>query len=258
MKLTLRLVSTFAGLAILTVAVACGGAGDAAGDGNAEELDLPKGIPNPLDESIGESIGETLEIETDSPASSGMMIPRATNAEQLIFFSQIVLVGTIASIEQEILFGGYDENGQPESYEDEEGTPYTDYMVEVERLLKSDGNVVEGGTFTMRLFGHANPTGTQILSIQPVLPNVGDSLLLALGKNPDHTYGSGPDGLIGLDSGKPVFIDGQVLTEMASSDFLEAIVVAVAETAITDVDVDSGREKFDPETGLIEPEPSGE
>jgi hypothetical protein len=231
MNSSLRWASTFAGFAILAVAVACGAssvgiAGDISGgvseevgaNGDTEELDLQKGVPEPLDETI----------EPESSSSSGMLLPRATNAEQLILFSQIVLVGTIASIDQEVFFGGYGEDGQPESFTDEEGTPYTDYMVEVERLLKGDGIVEEGATFTLRLFGHANPTGTQVLSIEPVLPNVGDSMLFALGKNPDHTYGSGPDGLVSLESGRPVFIDGQVLTEMASSEFLDAIALAVA------------------------------
>jgi|GEM_PF-2942781 hypothetical protein len=197
MKSTPRWASTFAGFAILAVAVACGGAGDPEG---TEELELPKGVPEPL--------GETIEPESSS--SSGMLIPRATNAEHLTLFSQIVLVGTISSIDQEIFFGGYGEDGQPESFAnaDEEGTPYTDYVVEVDRLLKGDSNVEEDGTFTLRLFGHANPTGTQVLSIEPVLPDVGDSMLFALGKNPDHTYGAGPDGLVSLESGQPVFIDG--------------------------------------------------
>ncbi len=208
------------GFAVLVIAVACGGAdGPNDTDNDIREIDLPEGIPDI----------EATTIEPDSPTSSGMLVPRAQTVEELVDRSKIVVVGTIASVKQEFLFGGYDENGQPESFEDEEGTQYTDFVVEVDQLLKGDGIVVEGGTFILRLFGHRNPSGTQVLSIEPILPDVGDSLVFALGTNPDGTYGSGPDGLIEVDTGRPVFIDGQPFPgATGAGEFINAIAEAVA------------------------------
>lgn len=176
---------------------------------------------------------EATTIESDQvdvQVSSGMLVPRAQNVQELIDRSQIIVVGTVASVSREFMLGGYDENGLTFAAETEEdGTPFTDYVVVIEQLLKGDGVVVEGGTFTLRLFGHGNPSGTQILSVQPGLPELGESLVLALGTNPDGTYGSGPDGLIEIDSGRPVFIDGRPFPgAMGAGEFISAIAEAVA------------------------------
>ena len=84
----------------------------------------------------------------------------------------------------------------------------TDYQVQIEGVLKGDGTITDGGTLTLRMFGHLNSQGGAITSFVFQLPNPGDRLLFALGRNPDGTYGSGPEGLLDVSGETVAFADG--------------------------------------------------
>ena len=59
----------------------------------------------------------------------------------------------------------------------------------------------------LRMFGHLNPRGGAITSVVSQLPNPGDRLF-ALGRNPDGTYGTGPQGLLDVSGETVAFADG--------------------------------------------------
>ena len=137
--------------------------------------------------------GATTVHAPSAPASSGMMIPRPNTVEDLLARSQVIVLGTINSVlaEKLIYFG---EDGMPVAADEESGLPFTDYDVRVESVLKGDGVIENGGVLVLRMFGHLSNPGAIITPNVFFLPNVGDSLLFALGENPDGTYGSGPGG----------------------------------------------------------------
>ena len=139
-----------------------------------------------------------------APVSSGMMVPCPTSAEELVARSDIIAVGTIMSVLEERLMGPYGEDGQPLPAE-EDGLPYTDYKVRVEGVLKGDEQVQ---ALVLRMFGHLSNPSAIITPNVFTLPNPGDHLLFALGRNPDGTYGSGPDGLLNIDGEKVSYADG--------------------------------------------------
>ena len=96
--------------------------------------------------------------EPDDPSSeqvsSGMMVPRPESIEVLVRMSHIIVLGTISAVLDEKLIGAYGEDGNPYVPVEESGTPYTDYEVRVESVLKNDGDVEDGGTLVLRMFGH--------------------------------------------------------------------------------------------------------
>ena len=61
------------------------------------------------------------------------------------------------------------------------------------------------------------------------LPEPGAHLLFALGRNPDGTYGSGPEGLINVDGDLAAFSDGvQFGDGIESEAFVEQVALAAA------------------------------
>ena len=151
-----------------------------------------------------------------APVSSGMMVPRSTTAEELVARADIIAVGTIMSVLGERLMGPYGEDGQPFP-EGEDGLPYTDYDVRVEGVLKGDQRVE---ALVLRMFGHLNNPNAIITPNVFTLPNPGDHLLFALGRNPDGTYGSGPEGLLNIDGEKVSYADGVPFAAEISPDQL--------------------------------------
>ena len=91
---------------------------------------------------------------------------------------------------------------------EEGGIPVTDYRVQIEGVLKGDGTVTDGGRLTLRMFGHLSDSNAIITPNVFTLPNISDHLLFALGRNPDGTYGSGPEGLLNVDGAKVEYADG--------------------------------------------------
>ena len=178
--------------------------------------------------------GRTITIEDEwarwsasnenTPVSSGMMIPRPNSIEELVAQSRIIVLGTIRSVLDEIRFGAYGEDGKPTSGGEEPGTPYTDYEVRIESVLKDDGDVEDGGTLVLRMFGHLSQQ-SDVVTLAPVqLPQPGTHYLLALGQNPDGTYGSGSEGLIYVDGETVAYTDGVAFsTELTGQEFVEAV-----------------------------------
>ena len=86
------------------------------------------------------------------------------------------------------------------------GIAVTDYSVSVDSLLVGDSPPTN--PIILRMPGHvSNKTGA-ITSISFVLPTPGDQFLFALGRNPDGTYGSGPEGLLDVSGETVAFAEG--------------------------------------------------
>ena len=140
--------------------------------------------------------------------SSRMMVPRPESIEVLVRMSHIIVLGTISAVVDEKLIGAYGEDGNPYIPDEESGTPYTDYEVRVESVLKNDGDVEDGGTLVLRMFGHLSQQSDVVTLAAVQLPQPGSHYLLALGRNPDGAYGSGSEGLIYVDGETVAYADG--------------------------------------------------
>jgi hypothetical protein len=142
--------------------------------------------------------------------SSGWISPYPSNVEDLIDRGQIIVIGTLDEKYEEIMMRGYGSDGQPS-----EGTmAFTDYQLNIEEVIKGDDTVSAGTeSVVLRMFGHLNVQNASLDPHISKLPEPGDHLLFALGRNLDGTYGSGGvGGLIDIDSetasGNAVFADG--------------------------------------------------
>ena len=165
----------------------------------------------------------TTSQEPTAPVSSSMMVPRPESIEVLVRMSHIIVPGTISAVLDEIRFGAYGEDGNPYIPGEESGTPYTDYEVRVESVLKNDGDVEDGGTLVLRMYGHLSQQNDVTLAAVQ-LPQPGSHYLLALGRNPDGTYGSGSEGLIYVDGETVAYADGVAFsTELTGEGFVEAV-----------------------------------
>ena len=150
---------------------------------------------------------QTTEQQLGGTVSTGMMVPRPQSAGELVARADIIVLGTIDLVLQEQWLGSYGEDGMPLAVSEENGIPVTDYVVKVEDVLKGDGTVRNDGRFVLRMTGHLSDESAIITPNVFALPNPGDRLLFALGRNPDDTYGSGPEGLLKVDGDKVVYID---------------------------------------------------
>ena len=161
----------------------------------------------------------TTSQEPGSPASSGMMIPRPRTAEELVSAAHVnvIVLGTIDSVLEEKFIGPYGEDGRPLPVDDG-ALPFTDYQVRIDSVLRGDGTVTDGGTLVLRMFGHLSDKNAVIAPNVFTLPNPGDHLLFALGRNPDGTYGSGPEGLLNVDGEEVAYADGVSFDDNVSSE----------------------------------------
>jgi hypothetical protein len=155
---------------------------------------------------------QSTQQQPSGPVSTGMMVPRPSSAQELASRSDVIVLGTIRSIIAEKMIGPYGEDGNPTSAGEEGGTPYTDYEVQIESVLKGDDAVTGAEPLVLRMFGHLSNRDAIITSVVFTLPSLGDHLLFALGRNPDGTYGSGPEGLINVDGDTVVYADGVPFT----------------------------------------------
>ena len=86
--------------------------------------------------------------------------------------------------------------------------PVTDYDLRIENSLMGYSTDADGDSLVLRMFGHLSDANAVITPDLFTLPNPGDRLLFALGRNPDGTYGSGPEGLLKVDGEKVEYVDG--------------------------------------------------
>ncbi|MFQ5968382.1 MAG: hypothetical protein ACE5MI_12365 [Acidimicrobiia bacterium] len=144
-----------------------------------------------------------------SVVSSGMMVPRPESIEDLVAQSDVIVLGTISFVLEETLVGDL---------------PHTDYEVRIDGVLKSDGALEDGGTLVLRMSGHLTQQTDVVTSVHVQLPAPDSYYMLALGQNPDGTYGSGPEGLLDVDGDRVTFADGiGFWTELTGAEFVEAV-----------------------------------
>ncbi len=189
-----------------------------------------------------------------SAPSSGSTIPRAANVEQLVAGAELIAIGAINSVLDEKQIGGYGVDGALMPAEDG-GNPVTDFDVRVESVLKSDGTVAEGEGFVLRMHGHASSDPGVVSSVLFELPEVGDRLLFALGRNPDGTFGSGPEGLLDVNDAIVTYADGEPFAAHISPDELVEDIrdLSAAESAPVQ-QVAVSQSPADPSSGMTEDE----
>jgi hypothetical protein len=171
------------------------------------------------------------------------MAPRPTSVEEFVYGlvslrvaapADVIVVATISSVLAEKLLGPYGEDGTALPADEESGMPFTDYLVQIESVLKADDAVTGADTLVLRMFGYMSrrgrllrghdEAGGPIFSVSFQLPSPGDHLLLVLRRNPDGTYGSGPGGLLNIDGATVAFADGFLFPfEMAPAQFMDEI-----------------------------------
>ena len=162
----------------------------------------------------------TLPVSSEGEAPEpviGAMVPRPTSVEELVAGAHVIVLGQISSVLEEKWIGPYGEDGRP-MLTDEDGLPFTDYLLQIESVLKGDGTVTDGGSLVLRMFGHLSNQNAIVTPDLFPLPDPGDHLLFALGRNPDGTYGTGPERLLNLDGEKVVYVDGVPFATEASPD----------------------------------------
>ena len=194
---------------LIVVGLACG----------AGETPAPKETGSPPESPQAE--GPSTVGPSSGPVSTGSMMRRPSSVEDLVARAGVIVLGTIDSVLEERQIGPYyGEHGKPLPVGEEGGIPVTDYQVQIESVLKGDGALTDGGTLVLRMFGHLSDQNATITSAVFTLPNPGDRLLFSLGRNPDGTYGSGPDGLLNIDGEKVAYADGVPFAAEISPDQL--------------------------------------
>ena len=193
MKRIIGLAVGFGVTATMVIGLACG---------NGETTSPVESDATP----VAQSTEEPGEISTGG--SRGSMVPRPSSADDLVSGASIIVIGTIDSVLEEKTIGPYGEDGQPLPVDEESGLPFTDYDLQIESVLKSDGTVTQGSSLVLRMFGHLSNENAIITLNAFTLPKPGDRLLFALGQNPDGTYGSGTEGLLSLDGTRVEYSDG--------------------------------------------------
>ena len=190
---------------IMAAAVACSDDTPTPTEPDAPDVSSAPAVQStvPVEQSI--SPGEPQSI---APVSSASMIPRPANVEDLIARSQIIVVATIGDDVEEKMIGPYGPDGQPMTDPDSVRA-FTDYQLNIEEVIKSDDTVsASAESVVFRMFGHLDVQKAAPTSVMFKLPEPGDHLLFALGRNPDGTYGSGPEGLIDIESADAAYEDG--------------------------------------------------
>ena len=159
---------------LITLGVSCGSE-------PAPEPDVPP-VPAPASASGPHRPGSIKEFAVGWPTTG----------------ADVIVVATISSVLAEKLLGPYGEDGTALPADEETGSPFTDYLVQIESVLKADDVVAGADTLVLRMFGYLSrqgqgPAGGPIFAgLRNAMPKPGDHLLFILGRNPDGTYGTGP------------------------------------------------------------------
>ncbi len=207
--------------ALIAIGAACGD-GEEPTPAQAPTSTLPLARPAVADTPVPPTTG--VSEPSSGPVTSTMLAPRPESIEVLVRMSHIIVLGTISGVLDEKLIGAYGEDGNPYIPVEESGSPYTDYEVRVESVLKNDGDVEDGGTLVLRMFGHLSQQNDVVTLAAVQLPQPGTHYLLALGRNPDGTYGSGSEGLIYVGGERVAYADGVAFsTELTGEEFVEAV-----------------------------------
>ena len=223
-------------VAVLVIGAACG-----SDEGSPETAGLRPLAPELVTPSPPSPIAEPGDT-SGGQVSSGMMIPRPENIEVLVRMSHIIVLGTISAVLDEKLIGAYGEDGNPYIPVEETGSPYTDYEVRVESVLKDDGDVEDGGTLVLRMFGHLSQQHDNVTLAAVQLPQPGSHYLLALGRNPDDTYGSGSEGLIYVDGETVAYADGVAFsTQLTGEEFVEAVRQEIGRKSLSATSIETAR-----------------
>ena len=219
---------------LITIGVSCGSE-------PAPEPDVPTSPPPASAPGV-----TTAPPVSSGPVSAGSAAPRPTSVEQFAIAyglrcysrcdapADVIVVATISSVLAEKLLGPYGEDGTALPADEESGMPFTDYLVQIESVLKTDDVVAGADTLVLRMSGYMSSRGRLLAGHDPAggpifvesfqLPSPGDHLLLVLRRNPDGTYGSGPGGVLNIDGATVAFADGFVFPfEMAPAQFMDEI-----------------------------------
>ena len=250
---------TAIGVAMLvTLGVSCGG--DPTPEPDVPTSPPPASAPGVTTAPPVPSTGEATTAPPAPAPASASRAPGATSVKEFAFGwpwggADVIVVATISSVLAEKLLGPYGEDGTALPAEchagevtlvgvcrnEETGNmvarfwPFTDYLVQIESVLKADDVVAGADTLVLRMFGYLSrqgqgPAGFPITVGQSLeMPKPGDHLLFILRRNPDGTYGTGPAGLLNIDGATVAFADGYRFPfEMAPAQFMDEMRDAVS------------------------------
>jgi hypothetical protein len=200
MKFIKALALTIGAATIMAVAVAC------SDDGPPSELETSGATSAPVAQTIPTHDGQS--PDSVNPSAYALWTVRHADVEDLIARSQVIVVGALGEEFEERMISGYGPDGQITA--DPEGwLAYTDYTLNIEEIIRGDDVVSEGAnSVVLRMFGHVSAQDEAPTSVAFKLPEPGDRLLFAMGTNPDGTFGSGPEGLIDIESENAAYEDG--------------------------------------------------
>lgn len=180
--------------------------------------------------------------------TAGSWIPAPSTLEDLLDKSEAIVIGKVTSIQATGNLKSYNEadNVRLEQWldkvEEDTGTrppagypPYTDFLVEIEKIILNNGKLSVGEPLVLRMLGKAGSTPpAEGNPVRLRLLNDGETRLFTLGRNPDGTYG-----LYGwwshfvIDGSKVTFSDDlrtpiHFTDKVAPADFVKALEDAVA------------------------------
>lgn len=121
-----------------------------------------------------------------------------TTIDELVNDSQLIVIGTIDSVNQQTTYKGYDLSGRllegkaAKHPLEKEGIkhpdiPITDYHLKIDEVILDDGELIKSGKkVVLRVLGSISENTSPN---QDLMPKIGDKNLFFLAKNPDGSYG---------------------------------------------------------------------
>jgi len=222
---------------LVTLGVSCGG--DPTPEPDVPTSPLPTSAPGVITSPPVSSAPVSASPQALAPVAS--RAPGPTSVKEFVVgwpFGNdvnVIVVATISSVLAEKMLGPYGEDGTALPADVETGWPITDYLVQIESVLKADDVAAGADTLVLRMFGYLSrggqgPAGGPItVSGVSEMPKPGDHLLFVLGRNPDGTYGTVPGGLLNIDGATVAFADGYPFPfEMAPAQFMDEMRDAIS------------------------------
>ncbi len=137
-----------------------------------------------------------------SKTTAGSWVPAPKNMQELLDSADAIVIGTVNSVSNTGILKSYNEADNVriddwiDTIEAETGTRpaiypnYTDYLIDIEKVIMDDGKVSTGGTVVLRMLGTSDKQATA--DDKPALlrlPSDGDRRVFTLARNPDGSYG---------------------------------------------------------------------
>ncbi len=159
---------------------------------------LAQGCSNEEDPVV--TLQKNMEIYNRN--TTARWIPAPETMEELLDTADVIVIGSLSSVAGAGIQKSYNEADNKridewlDTLESETGTrpalypPYTSYLVDVETVILDDGAISAGYPIVLKTLG--KPSAPKDPDQSPSLltvPNLGETRLFTLARNPDGTYG---------------------------------------------------------------------